>query len=79
MNFLCLDRLRIFGGWVDLVLNGELGKRKAVRRDGVLCWIQMKNMVCGGMRCDVVCCGEDGSNTQPGRKRKWFSADPGPV
>ncbi len=42
MNFLCLDGLCRFSGWVDLVLNGELSKGKAVRHDGVLCWFQMK-------------------------------------
>ncbi len=50
MNLLCLDGLHRFGGWVNLVLNGELSKGKAVCHDGVLCWFQMKNMVCEGMR-----------------------------
>jgi hypothetical protein len=38
MEFLCLDGLRCFSGVVDLVLNGELGKGKAVSHDDVLCW-----------------------------------------
>ncbi len=53
MNFLPLDGLHCFGGWVDLVLNGELSKGKVVCHDGVLCWFQMKNMVCERTRCDV--------------------------
>ena len=36
-TFLCLDGLCHFSGWVDLVLNGELGKGKAVRHDDGLC------------------------------------------
>ena len=38
MDFLCLDVLHCFNGAVYLVLNGELGKEKAVHHDDVLCW-----------------------------------------
>ena len=37
MNLFCLDGLRCFSGWEDLVLNGELGKEKKVRHDDVFC------------------------------------------
>jgi hypothetical protein len=38
MDFLHLDGLRRFSRWADLVLNGELGKGKAVSHNDVLCW-----------------------------------------
>ena len=48
MDFLHLNGLRPFRGWVDLVLNGELGKGKLVCHDDVLLW-----SVLGDSRCDV--------------------------
>ena len=38
MDFLYLDGLCCISGWVDLVLNGELGKGKLVCHDDVLLW-----------------------------------------
>ncbi len=40
MYFLRLDRLRSFIMLTDLVLDGELGKRKLVRHDDMLVLVQ---------------------------------------